>query len=78
MSTQQKLTDDQIAELREIFSHYDHDNNGVIDRGELRALLEALDTQLSEDEIDAGMRAIDNNRNGKIEFEEFLEWWANH
>lgn len=76
--TQTKLTDDQIEELREIFLHYDHDGNGVIDRSEFGALLEALDAQLSEEEIDAGLRAIDDNRNGQIEFSEFLEWWANH
>ena len=77
-STAGKLTDDQIEELREIFLHYDHNGNGVIDRAEFGALLEALDAQLTEEEIDAGLRAIDDNRNGQIEFEEFIEWWANH
>lgn len=78
MSTERLLTDDEIDELREIFSHYDHNENGVIDRGEFRALLDALDARLTEEEIDAGLRAVDTNGNGQIEFEEFLEWWANH
>lgn len=78
MSTERKLTDDEIAELREIFLHYDDNGNGVIDRGEFRALLEALDAQLSDAEVDAGLRAVDENGNGKIEFDEFIEWWANH
>ncbi|MEM9493691.1 MAG: EF-hand domain-containing protein [Myxococcota bacterium] len=76
--TEHSLTEDQIAELREIFGHYDDNGNGVIDRDEFRALLEALDAQLTDDEIDAGLRAVDSNGNGQIEFEEFLEWWAHH
>ncbi len=72
-----RLSEEQIEEVREIFSHYDHDNNGVIDKGEFAALLEALDAQLKDEEIGAGLRAVDKNGNGKIEFDEFVTWWAN-
>lgn len=78
MTTQYGLTDDEIAEMREIFSHYDHNGNGVIERNELRALLVALDENMSDEDVSAGLRAIDDNQNGQIEFEEFLAWWANH
>ncbi len=77
MNTRAKLTDDDLEEIREIFSHYDHDGNGVIDAGEFRALLDALGADLSDDEIATGLRAVDENGNGQIEFDEFLEWWAN-
>ncbi len=70
------LTDDQRSELREIFSHYDKDSNGVIDRNEFKQLLDALDAQVSPDELEAGMDALDENNNGKIEFDEFVAWWA--
>jgi calmodulin len=76
MSTQFGLTDDELEEIREIFSHYDRNGNGVIDRSELGSLFRALDEDMSDEEIEAGMQAIDDNGNGQVEFEEFLAWWA--
>lgn len=71
-----KLTDDQVAEVREIFSHFDNDGNGVIDVGEFGKLLDALDADLTEEQIQAGLDTLDENRNGVIDFEEFIAWWA--
>ena len=47
------LTDDEIEEIREIFSHFDADGNGVIEYDEFGALLRALDETIGEDEIRA-------------------------
>ncbi len=63
-------------ELREIFQHYDHDGNGVIDRDEFAALCRALDTEVPDDEIAVGLAAVDSNGNGQIEFGEFADWWT--
>jgi Ca2+-binding EF-hand superfamily protein len=71
-----RLTDDEIAEIREIFSHYDTNKNGVIERTEFRALLNALQADMSEEEVKAGLRALDDNHNGIIDFDEFVKWWA--
>jgi len=70
------LTEDEIEEIREIFSHYDKNENGVIERSEFAALLDALEADLTPEEVDAGLQALDENRNGIIEFDEFLAWWA--
>lgn len=65
-----------IDEIREIFDHYDHDGNGTIDPHEFGALLDALDEgRFTEDEAKVGLQAIDLDKNGKIEFDEFLRWW---
>lgn len=77
MPTRQ-LTDDELAELREIFSHFDHNENGVIEVAEFSALLEALDADFSAEEVAAGLEALDTNDNGTIEFNEFVDWWADH
>ena len=71
-----RLSEDQIEEVKEIFSHYDHNQNGVIDKSEFAALLNALDAQLNDDEVTAGLRAVDKDGNGQIEFNEFITWWA--
>lgn len=71
-----RLTDDELAEIREIFSHFDHDSNGSIDISEFDALMRALDAQGSEEETNAGLEALDANHNGKIDFDEFVAWWS--
>ena len=61
-------------ELREIFSHFDSDNNKVIDRDEFANLLRTLAPDISSDEIDVGLRALDANSNGTIEFDEKYDY----
>jgi Ca2+-binding EF-hand superfamily protein len=31
---------------------------------------------MTDDEILTGLRALDDNRNGQIDFEEFVAWWG--
>ena len=63
-------------ELREMFEHFDADNNGIIDMTEFTALLNALDADMEEDEIAIGFDTIDTDGNGTIEFAEFMTWWT--
>lgn len=70
------VSDDRRKEIREIFDHYDHDKNGTIDPREFGALLDALDQGFSEDEAKAGLEAIDLDKNGRIDFEEFMKWFG--
>lgn len=70
------LSEDDLAEIREIFDHFDANGDGVIQRSEFAALLEALDANAGSEEVQAGLDALDDNRNGLIEFEEFLKWWS--
>lgn len=76
MSARDQLTDAEIEEIKEIFSFYDQNGNGVIEREEFGSLLRALDDMISDSEVAAGLRALDDNKNGVIDFEEFIEWWA--
>lgn len=71
-----QLSAAELAEVREIFGHFDKNGNGVIERDEFVSLLEALDADLTEEQINAGLEALDKNRNGLIEFQEFIDWWA--
>jgi calmodulin len=70
------LTADEIEEIKEIFNHFDANNDGVIQRSEFKALLEALDADLEPDEIQAGLDSLDDNHNGVIDFDEFVAWWG--
>lgn len=71
-----KLTDEELAEIRETFSHFDKDGNGVIDVVEFTSLLDALDADLTEEQVQAGLETLDENHNGVIDYDEFLAWWA--
>ncbi len=65
------------SELRETFDHFDGDDNGSIDKGEFTNLLDALSADMSAEEVTIGFDIIDTNGNGRIEFHEFYNWWAN-
>lgn len=71
-----QLSAAEIAEIREIFGHFDKNNNGKIERDEFVSLLEALDADLTEEQITAGLTELDKNENGVIDFQEFLDWWS--
>ena len=71
-----KLDDEKIAEIREIYAHYDADDNGLIDYAEFTRLIDALDGDMSEEEMQIGFETIDSDSNHAIDFDEFIEWWA--
>eukprot|EP00927_Polykrikos_kofoidii_P008632 TRINITY_DN1359_c0_g1_i2.p1 TRINITY_DN1359_c0_g1~~TRINITY_DN1359_c0_g1_i2.p1 ORF type:complete len:300 (-),score=62.23 TRINITY_DN1359_c0_g1_i2:157-1056(-) len=62
----------------QIFKKFDDDGNGLIDAGELRNILQEIDGDLfSDDQVDDVFREADYNRDGKIAFQEFIDWmWA--
>jgi Ca2+-binding EF-hand superfamily protein len=70
------ISDEQRAEMREIFRHYDEDNSGSIDCSELRHLMEALGAPIDDEECAMAVQALDADGSGKIEFDEFVDWWA--
>merc|ERR1711924_230274 len=62
------LSEEQIEEIREAFNLFDADNSGAIDVRELKAAMRALGFEVKKMISD-----IDNDGNGSIEFQEFLE-----
>jgi Ca2+-binding EF-hand superfamily protein len=74
-----ELSEIQVAELRKAFAICDQDGNGVIDASELRTVIRAiLDEDPSDEEFQQIMLTVDADRNGQIEWSEFLaamtEW----
>jgi len=61
-------------QVMSIFSHFDTDCSGAIDRAEFRAMAATMDLHMSDADIEDVFTVIDVDKNGTIEFEEFYDW----
>eukprot|EP00884_Botryococcus_braunii_P015389 jgi/Botrbrau1/2533/Bobra.0079s0021.1 len=72
---------ERFENIKQRFRTADTDGNGVIDRNELKILLESLDggnenileQWLTDEDVDKVMAQYDTNRNGVIDFDEFIK-----
>ena len=65
-----------LRELKEDFSYCDENNDGRLQYAEFVRLLENLDAGMSAEEYRIGFQEVDTNRDGYIDFEEFVSWWT--
>jgi Ca2+-binding EF-hand superfamily protein len=65
----------EYEELRAAFEASDTNGNGTLQFGEFVDLLDNLGADMSEREYRIGFDAIDVDRDGRINCEEFLGWW---
>jgi len=69
---EQALCDAQEATVIEMFNTWDKDGSGSVSCEELKKIFMTLG--LKEAAIDAMFHAIDENKNGEIELQEFINW----
>ncbi|KAG9090655.1 calmodulin-like 3, partial [Ceratobasidium sp. 392] len=55
-------------ELRKVFKDFDLDRDGMIERAEMKAVLEKLGDKLSDEEIQLIIREVDTDGDGKVNF----------
>ncbi len=61
---------------RKAFVTWDADHSGDIDRDELRQVfLDVMGRDLTNDELVKIFKRLDKDKNGKIEWEEFVEYF---
>ena len=65
------LSNEELAEFREIFNLVDRDGGGTITKEELGELMDTLGIDATPEEIDLMIHEIDQDNNGEIDFEEF-------
>ncbi|XP_039047488.1 calcium-dependent protein kinase 26-like [Hibiscus syriacus] len=68
----QRLSEEEIAGLKEMFKMIDADSSGQITYDELKVGLKKFGADLDESEFHALMKAADVNNNGTIDYEEFV------
>ena len=61
--------------LKELFSKFDEDEGGNLDRDEIGALARGIGQKLTAKELDAAMREMDEDGGGEVDFTEFYAWW---
>ena len=63
----------QRSGIRKAFEKYDRDGNGIITRDEFKKVVEdKYQAELSSNQVDALMVQADINKDGRIDYEEFL------
>jgi Ca2+-binding EF-hand superfamily protein len=68
--------DDEGKTIRKIFRHFDLDGFGTIEPEEFKKALETLGCLFSEYEMCALFKKYDANENGKLDYEEFANFFA--
>ncbi|XP_004411877.1 PREDICTED: calmodulin-like protein 3 [Odobenus rosmarus divergens] len=63
---------DSEEQIREAFRVFDKDGNGLVSAAELRHVMTRLGEKLSDDEVDEMIRAADVDRDGQVNYEEFI------
>ncbi|CAG8528586.1 30477_t:CDS:2 [Racocetra persica] len=67
-----QLTEQQRAEYKEAFTLFDKDKDGVITIHELKSVMKSLGQNPTEAELQEMMNEVDIDKNGTIDFNEFL------
>ncbi|XP_071448736.1 calmodulin-like [Hetaerina americana] len=67
-----KTADEEEKELRDAFRVFDKHNRGYISASDLRAVLQCLGEDLSEEEIEDMIKEVDVDGDGRIDFYEFV------
>jgi serine/threonine protein kinase len=71
-SLERKLTEEDVADLKETFSLFDKDGGGTISADELQSVMKKLGTNLSRAEVSDLIKQVDVNNDKEIDFDEFL------
>jgi calmodulin len=66
------LSEEKIAEFRCAFELFDKDKDGTITIKELGTVISNLGQKASEEDLLEMIKEVDDNKNGNIDFEEFL------
>ena len=70
------VSPERRAELQDDFEYCDEDGDGLMQFDEFEHFMDGLGADMSSEECRIGFTEIDSNRDGRIEFREFMDWWT--
>lgn len=68
----EELSKEEIEEYKRVFAVFDKDGDGNITIEELKAVMERMGQNGTDEELESEIKEIDLNGNGEIDLEEFL------
>lgn len=74
----QEVVEDDDDEVLRAFKSFDKDQNGYITNNEFRYILTKLGERFTDQEVDTLFRECDLNDDGRLNYEEFIEFWRKH
>jgi Ca2+-binding EF-hand superfamily protein len=66
------LSAGEVEEYRRTFNEFDKDGDGRITKEELKKVLAVVNPDISDINVDSIISAVDNNNDGCLDFNEFL------
>merc|ERR1711988_2075895 len=72
-SAPMELSNDEIEACRDAFSKFDKDGSGAISDWELRAMLQSMGQDPTDEELFDMIAEVDSDGSGEIDFSEFLK-----
>ncbi|XP_069114937.1 uncharacterized protein [Argopecten irradians] len=70
--------DETKATLRITFDHFDKNGDGTVSVKEFGKVFRSLGKNVTEDEIKRMINEVDKDKNGKLNFEEFVDFITTH
>ena len=70
------FSDEEKAKIKEVFDRVDTDGSGYLDIEELGKVIFGLGVRLGGVELLQAHKELDANGDGRVSFEEFLDWWG--
>jgi hypothetical protein len=67
---------EQSGETWDLFQQFDVDGSGSISADEVRNLCKRLGCEMTDEQLQGAMKAMDGDGSGEIEYNEFLAWWG--
>lgn len=74
----QAATQEEIAEMKEVFACFDKDSSGSITTAELGLVLKSMNKEFSDAELRRIVGKFDVNGDAQIDFDEFLSMMTPH
>ncbi len=60
------------------FQHFDSDNSGKINVEEIKHVLTFLGDIMSEEEVNKFFKTVEIDKNGYLDYREFIHFWMNN
>ncbi|KAL6774247.1 hypothetical protein ACKKBG_A24305 [Auxenochlorella protothecoides x Auxenochlorella symbiontica] len=70
------ISEEELSRVASVFARYDTNDDGVLSVDEFRGLCSRYGSTLSQEEVKAALDLLDTNKDGRIQFGEFVDWWV--